>query len=289
MTKPSVSNHFKNRKPSSIRQAQIKFSKRADKNVVKVINLAIGNVDLPMHPALKKRMDNLSGNDLFSNGKVPYTSTVGKEETRAAFLNAISALDVDVSDLFISITDGGSSAMEIMMLGVCGPSSESSIMLLDPAYTNYLQFSKRLNIPVISTDRRIDDNGIFAPLDIEKISEHIKLHKPRALVVIPYDNPTGQFLNQEILNEIAKICINNNIWLVSDEAYRPMVFKNEDPSSIWKIPTNMIPDNFHFRISIESASKVWNACGLRIGGIITDNREFHLKSISEYTANLMCQ
>ena len=96
MTKPSVSNHFKNRKPSSIRQAQIKFSKRADKNTVKVINLAIGNVDLPMHPALKKRMDNLSGNDLFSNGKVPYTSTVGKEETRTAFLNAISALDIDV-------------------------------------------------------------------------------------------------------------------------------------------------------------------------------------------------
>ena len=286
MMKPSVSNHFKNRKPSSIRQAQIKFSKRADKNIVKVINLAIGNVDLPMHPALKKRMDNLSSNDFFSNGKVPYTSTVGNEETRAAFLNAISALDVDVSDLFISITDGGSSAMEIMMLGVCGPSSESPIMLLDPAYTNYLQFSKRLNIPVISTDRRIDDNGIFTPLDIEKISEHIKLHKPRALVVIPYDNPTGQFLNQEILNEIAKICIHSNIWLVSDEAYRPMVFKNEDPSSIWKIPTNIIPDNFYFRISIESASKVWNACGLRIGGIVTDSKEFHLKSISEYTANL---
>ena len=55
--------------------------------------------------------------------------------------------------------------------------------------------------------------------------------------------------------------------MVSDEAYRPMVFNNEEPSSIWKIPKNIIPKNFHLRISIESASKVWNACGLRIGGI----------------------
>ena len=65
-----------------------------------------------------------------------------------------------------------------------------------------------------------------------------------------------------------------------------MVFKAEEPSSIWKISKNIIPYDLNLRISIESASKVWNACGLRIGGIITDNHEFHLKSISEYTANL---
>ena len=201
-------------------------------------------------------------------------------------MNAIASLDIDVSNLFINITDGGSSAMEIMMLGVCGPGSVRPIMLLDPSYTNYLQFSKRLNIPVINTDRKLNDSGKFDPIDINEISQTIEFHRPSALVIIPYDNPTGQFLNQNTINEIAKICVKNGVWMVSDEAYRPMVFNSEEPSSIWKIPKNIIPDDLHLRISIESASKVWNACGLRIGGIITDNHEFHLKSISEYTANL---
>ena len=55
--KSLLSNHFKERKPSSIRQAQIKFSNREDRKKVKVINLAIGNVSLPIHPSMRKRME----------------------------------------------------------------------------------------------------------------------------------------------------------------------------------------------------------------------------------------
>ena len=286
MQEPLISDHFKVRKPSSIRQAQIKFSNRSDKDKVKVINLAIGNINLPMHPAMKKRMLNLSNIVPFSDGKVPYTSTIGLKEAQNSFLKAIESLEIDVSNLFINITDGGSSAMEIMLLGVAGPSPVRPVMFLDPLYTNYLEFSKRLNIQVVNVDRSLDESGKFNPININEISKLVKLHKPSAIVIIPYDNPTGQFLNQKTINEIAKICINNGVWLVSDEAYRPMVFNHEEPSSIWKIPKHIIPNEFYFRISIESASKVWNACGLRIGGIVTDNHEFHLKSISEYTANL---
>ena len=286
MPNPSLSNHFKGRKPSSIRQAQIKFSNREDRKKIKVINLAIGNVSLPIHPSMRKRMENLSGNDSFAIGKVPYTSTKGLKETRNAFLKAISALDIDVSNLFVSITDGGSSSMEIMLLGVCGPSSKRPILLLDPSYTNYLQFCKRLDIPVLSIDRKLREDGIFATLSLSKILDMIKKHNPAALVIIPYDNPTGQFLNQNIINKIAEICIENKVWLVSDEAYRPMVFTKDNPSSVWNIPLKIIPNKFYFRVSIESASKVWNACGLRIGGIVTDSEDFHLNAVSEYTANL---
>ncbi len=286
MRTPILSNHFINRNPSAIRQAQIRFSNRKDKEFVKVINLAIGNVSLPIHPSMRKRMENLTNNNIFANGKIPYTSTVGLKETRNAFLKAISSLDIDVSNLFPSITDGGSSSMEVMMLGVCGPSSKNPIMLLDPSYTNYLQFGKRLGIPVLSSDRRLREDGTFAPLDFDKILQMIEKYEPSALVIIPYDNPTGQFLNQKTINKIAKICIEKRIWLVSDEAYRPMVFTGETPSSVWKIPSKVIPNKFYFRISIESASKVWNACGLRIGGIVTDSEDFHLNAVSEYTANL---
>ena len=286
MIEPKISSHFEDRQPSSIRQAQIKFSERNDKEKTKVINLAIGNVSLPIHPSMKKRLENLKLDESFSSGKVPYTSTVGLIETRKAFLNVLAALEIDTSQLFVNITDGGSSSMEIMMLGVCGPSSDRPIMLLDPSYTNYLEFAKRLRIPVVTVEREINNDGTFAPLDFRKIEDNIKLHRPSGLVIIPYDNPTGQFFDQSTVNRIAEICIEHGVWLISDEAYRPLMYTNDPPSSIWKVSLKNIPDNYHYRISIESASKVWNACGLRIGGIITDSYEFHKKAVSEYTANL---
>ena len=285
--KPKISSHYINRKPSSIRTAQISFNERSDKNSIRPINLAIGNVSLPMHPAMIKRMGNLRDkNSPFANGVLRYTSSSGYEETIKAFLNIISYEGIKTSNLNCLITDGGSQAMEIVLLGVCGTSNNTPIMLLDPAYTNYLEFSKRLSIPIVSVSRYIDDRGNFNTLNFEKINSLIKLKKPNGLVVIPYDNPTGQFINQRDLTKLASICVENKIWLISDEAYRQLYYEGNSSSTIWKITQNEVPNIDGFRISIESASKVWNACGLRIGGLVTDNKTFYNKSVNEYTSNL---
>ena len=73
--KPLISNHFKSRLPSVIRQAQITFSKRKDKSKIKVINVAIGNVSLPIHPKMFKCMSEL-GTNHFSDGILKYTPSV---------------------------------------------------------------------------------------------------------------------------------------------------------------------------------------------------------------------
>ena len=285
MKKPNLSKHFQDRLPSAIRSAQILFSDRKDKENIKVINLSIGNISLPMYPAMKKIMDQL-GKENFSDGVIKYTPTAGTDNARKSFINILEASGIDTSHLFVNITDGGSSSMELMMLGTSGPSSNRPIMLLDPAYTNYIEFAKRLNIPVVTSNREINIDGSFKRIDFDQIKKTIQQNNPTAFVVIPYDNPTGQFISQKVLEQIAKICVDNNIWMVSDEAYRPLYYLNEEESSIWKINEERVPGILGSRISIESASKVWNACGLRIGGIITDNEEFHKKAISEYTANL---
>jgi len=282
---PELSLHFQNRIPSVIRQAQIVFSQRIDKDSIQVVNLAIGNVSLPMHPAMQKRMNEL-GNSRFSDGIVKYTPSAGTQEVRAAFLNIIAAEGIDTSNLFSMVTDGGSAAMELMMLGVCGPSAPRPLMLLDPAYTNYIEFGKRLSIPMVTSDREIHDDGTFVLLDLNSIESCIKKNLPSALLVIPFDNPTGQFLSQGTLLELARLCVKHGLWLVSDEAYRPLYYSQEEPSSIWALSEQDVPGVSGIRISIESSSKVWNACGLRIGSLITDNEEFHTKAISEYTANL---
>ena len=77
------------------------------------------------------------------------------------------------------------------------------------------------------------------------------------------------------------------MWMVSDEAYRELYYQEDKPLvSIWGLTDADVPGIEGRRISIETASKVWNACGLRIGAVITDSAEFNNRSIAEYTANL---
>ena len=165
MNNPPLSNHFKNRSPSSIRRAQIEFSKREDIDSVDVINLAIGNISLPMYPAMRDRLNEL-GSTRFSDGVVKYTSSNGNEDARNAFLNILEAEGIDSSNLFSMVTDGGSSAMELMLLGVCGPSSKNPLMLLDPTYTNYKDFANRLSIPITTLVLKINYNLIAFSINI---------------------------------------------------------------------------------------------------------------------------
>ena len=280
-----VSNHFKNRLPSAIRSAQILFSKRKDIDDIKIVNMSMGNISLPMYPAMLKRLKNL-GVSRLSDGVVKYTQTAGTINARNAFLNILSAEGFDITGILSLVTDGGSAAMELMLLGVCGPGSERPFLFLDPTYTNYKDFSNRLLIPTISTNRIFNEEGKFSDLKIDEIDSLIVKNKPAGLLVIPYDNPTGQFLPNKVLRKLGELAVKHDIWIVSDEAYRSLAYSSSSISSIWSLNESNVKGITGRRISIESASKVWNACGLRIGGLLTDNKEFHDRAVSEYTANL---
>jgi aspartate aminotransferase len=89
------------------------------------------------------------------------------------------------------------------------------------------------------------------------------------------------------MKALAKLCVKYNLWMASDEAYRELYYDETSKLvSIWGITDADVPGIEGRRISIETASKVWNACGLRIGALITDSAEFHDRSVAEYTANL---
>ena len=286
---PSISDHYARREPSSIRKAQILFQSRHDFSNVEVINLAIGNINLPMHPAMISRLKGIGEPDSpFANGIVQYTASEGTAECKTAILNSINAeLSLNISEnINCVITDGGSQAMELMLLGVSGTSGGEPIMVIDPIYTNYVEFAKRLSIPMVSFERNSNVDGSFGDLDTTKIRKKISEGNPNGILIIPADNPTGLKMSQNLVNEIAKICVEKDIWLISDEAYRNIYFSDCGPSSIWQISNTDVPGIQGRRISIESVSKVWNACGLRIGALVTDNKIMYQKVRSEYTANL---
>ncbi|MFU8798067.1 MAG: pyridoxal phosphate-dependent aminotransferase [Gammaproteobacteria bacterium] len=286
-TQPTISRHFKTRQPSSIRIASIRFAERQDG--VEAIDVAIGNVSLPMHPSMTNRMENLGTvNSPFYGGVVQYTPTIGTDETRAAFLNVIESSGMSVENLYCQVTDGGSQAMTLIVLGCCGPAGtqEQPLMLIDPTYTNYLAFVERLGRSAVSIRRHLQENGKFTLPSITDIKQTIEETHPGALIIIPYDNPTGHFYDHDTMVALARLCVQYDIWMVSDEAYRELFYTDDPPTSIWAITEEEVPGITGRRISIESASKVWNACGLRIGALITDNINFHTQSVAENTASL---
>ena len=198
--KPELSPHFQKRKPSVIRTAQIEFHERRD--AVEAINVAIGNVSLPMHPAMIRRLADLQAEGSpFQAGAVRYTPTVGVEETHRAFRHIIASSGFETDGLYSQITDGASQAMELLMLGVCRPvdtdANERPLFLIDAAYTNYNALTKRLGCKTVSVARHLNENGKFSMPDINDIEEKIELHKPGAMVDIPYDNPTGHFTTRK--------------------------------------------------------------------------------------------
>ena len=284
---PKLSKHFQSRKPSAIRTAQIEFMKRTDD--IKAINTAIWNVSLPAHPAMQKRMFDLQNNNSpFKDGVIKYTATVWEKETNEAFLNIIRSSGFSTNWLYSQITDGWSQAMELMTLGVCGEAwkCESPLLLIDAAYTNYVSMADRVGRKTTSVRRTLEDDGQFTLPDISEIEKLIETEKPWAIVVIPYDNPTWQYYNLEAMKNIAKLCVKYDMRMISDEAYREFYYTWETVSSIRGITNKEVPGIEWKRISIETSSKVWNACGLRIWALITDNQEFHQKSVAENTASL---
>ncbi len=287
MPTPILSEHYKTREPSSIRLSQIEFLKRKDK--VEALNTAIGNVSLPMHPAMIKRLNSICSNESpFKNGVVAYTSTAGTEEANKAVKNIIASSGFKTDKLYSIITDGGSQSMELVIIGVCGKAGtgESPLLLIDPAYTNYVSFAERCGRKTVSVSRVLREDGTFSLPNFNEIEETIKKYKPGALVVIPYDNPTGQFYDKESMIKLSEICVKYNMWIISDEAYRELYYTEENVSSVWGIDDSVVPGIEGRRISIETASKVWNACGIRIGALVSDNAEFIQKAQAEYTANL---
>lgn len=195
----------------------------------------------------------------------------------------------DPTGLDVLVTDGASMAMEIIMLGVCGGAGEDyrPLLMFDPSYTNYDAVGKRIGRETVTVERRLGEDGQFQLPSIETVEQRILETKPGALLIIPYDNPTGQLFSRETLIDYAKLCVKHNLWIISDEAYRELAYEEGvQQVSIWGLTDKDVLGIEGRRISLETASKVWNACGLRIGAIITDNKMCFEKSVAEYTANL---
>ncbi|PMP85499.1 MAG: pyridoxal phosphate-dependent aminotransferase [Thermodesulfobium narugense] len=278
-----MSDFFNSIAPSCIRKSSIVFSNRL-KNTgeyVNAINVAIGNISLPTHPAMLKRLLFIEDENL-KKGIWRYTQTEGIDSVNQTFKKIIKSFlkpGID-PELFTLVDTGASHIMKLVILGACGKFAgvNKPLMMLDPVYTNYISISDELGRDIVAIDRELNSDGIFSDIDIDTIERVIKEKNPSAFLIIPYDNPSGTLMTQETINKFAKICIKHNIFFISDEAYRGLYYRDDIKfaPSIWNISEDEVPGitSAKIRISIESFSKLFNACGLRMGALVTDNQLF---------------
>jgi len=133
--------------------------------------------------------------------------------------------------------------MELIIIGCCGPagSSEQPLLLIDAAYTNYMTMANRVGRATISVKRNLQKDGTFTLPDISEIEKTIIEYRPGALVVIPYDNPTGHFYDQESMIALAQLCVKHDLWMISDEAYRELFYVDKPATSIRGITNKEVP------------------------------------------------
>jgi len=281
---PKVSEFFENLQPSCIRKAGILFAQRQSQNKnenIKAINVAIGNVSLKAHPAMVDRFLNPKDPDII-NGIWRYTQTEGIEEANDAFKNIVKSFlkPQCKPNLYTLVDTGGSHVMRLVILGVCGQpnSNQKPLLVLDPVYTNYVSIAEETGRSIIAVNRDLMPDGRFNDVDLDYLEGLIKTYEPGGMLIIPYDNPSGILTTQEQINEYAKLCMKYGMFLISDEAYRGLYYVDgiDYAPSIWNISEQDVKgiESAGIRISLETLSKVFNACGLRMGALVTDNELF---------------
>lgn len=224
---------------------------------VHVHHLNIGQPDI-LTPdwALQKMKDSVAK-------VIEYSPSAGNLSLRKEFVEYYKNYNISLSAEQIMITYGGSEALMISLLSCLNPWDE--VIVPEPFYANYSSFAGAADISVVPVTSSIEDNFKLPP-----ISEFEKLIGPRtkAILICSPNNPTGYTYSKEELDKLKLICLKYDLFLIADEVYREFYYNGDYAPSVMEL--SGLEDK---AILIDSASKRYSMCGVRIGAIISRNKE----------------
>jgi aspartate aminotransferase len=241
--------------PASPIRKLVPYAEAAKKRGIKVYHLNIGQPDIKTPEialdAIRKY-----------NGKViEYSHSAGNESYRKALAEKYCEHGIQVDYNQILITTGGSEAILFAMFSCLNPGDE--IIIPEPFYTNYNAFAQTAGIIVKPITSNIKDGFALPP-----ISEFEKAITPstKAIMICNPNNPTGYLYSKDELMQLRDLVLEHDLYLFSDEVYREFCYDGEEPFSVMKLEG--IDQNV---IMVDSVSKRYSVCGVRIGALITKN------------------
>ncbi len=241
--------------PSSPIRKLAPYATAAEDRGVKIYHLNIGQPDIPTP---KKAIDALRK---ITRTTLEYSPSQGYLSVRQAFSRYYSRYGIDVDPEEIIITAGGSFALLFSFMSCLDPGDE--IIVPEPSYANYFSFAKSVGAVVRPVTSTIEDGFALPPVE-----EFEKLVTPRtkAILICNPNNPTGGLYSPEEMERLRDIVLKHDLFLLSDEVYREFIYDGAPYRSALSLKG--VEDNV---IVIDSVSKRYSECGIRIGMMVTRN------------------
>lgn len=251
-----VSNRIKNTTVSAIRKLT-PYANEAKAKGMKVYHMNIGQPDLPTP---KEYFDSLKK---YNKKVLGYESSEGCDELRQNFSDFLKIHDIDYAKEEILITNGGSEALLFIFLSICDEGDE--IIVPEPYYSNYNTIANSCGVVLVPFKTKIEDG--FHIKDKDLISKAVT-KKTKAILYSNPSNPTGVVYSFKELELLAEVALENELFIISDEVYRELVYDNIQYKSIFSI--EKVRNNL---ILVDSLSKRYSVCGSRIGMVASKNFE----------------
>tara|TARA_B100000767_G_scaffold11124_1_gene10801 strand:+ start:2216 stop:3412 length:1197 start_codon:yes stop_codon:yes gene_type:complete len=253
---PKISNKGLSMPESPIRKL-VPFAEKAKKKGKKVFHLNIGQPDIQTP---KVALDAISN---FSKKVVEYSHSAGFESYRIGLSKYYQNIGIDVDHNDLMVTTGGSEAL-LFGLNSCLDHGDE-IIIPEPFYANYNGFSKSSGVVVKPITTKIENS--FALPDIKEF-EKLITNKTKAILICNPGNPTGYLYSKEELETLRDIVLKYDLFLFADEVYREFAYDGLQHYSI----LNLDGLSNH-AVVIDSTSKRYSMCGIRIGCIISKNKD----------------
>ncbi len=229
----------------------------AEDRGIKIYRLNIGQPDLPTP---QKALDVLKN---IERGTLEYSPSQGFRSLREKLVCYYDRYQIKLKPDDIIITTGGSEAVLFAFMTCLNPGDE--IIVPEPAYANYMSFAISAGA-VIRTIATTIDEGFCLP-KVEKFEELIN-ERTKAILICNPNNPTGYLYTQREMNRIRDLVLKYNLYLFSDEVYREFIYTGSPYISAMHLEG--IEQNV---VLVDSFSKRYSECGIRIGALITKNEK----------------
>lgn len=242
--------------PSSPIRKLVPLADAAKREGVKVYHLNIGQPDLPTPP------DGLEALKHITRTTLEYSPSEGILPLRQKISGYYARFGLEVDPGEIIVTTGGSEAILFSFLACLDPGDE--VVMLEPVYANYISLAQAAGVVVKTVISRIE-NGFALP-PVSAFEEAIT-PRTRGILLCNPSNPTGTVYDKEELLQLKELVLKYNLYLFSDEVYREFVYNGVPYVSALALG---IPDHV---IVIDSMSKRYSACGIRVGMLVSHNPE----------------
>ncbi len=243
--------------PASPIRKLASYAQEAKDRGVKVYHLNIGQPDIETPEIARKAVQNIE-NKIFQ-----YTHSAGLESYRTKLANYYTKISPTIKEEDILATTGGSEAIVFTMLASLNPDDE--IIVPEPFYANYNGFATEAGAKIVTVASSIEDD--FALPQISEIEKRIN-ERTKAILICNPNNPTGYLYSLEELKQLRDLSVKYDIFFIVDEVYREFCY---DGATHHSALTLTGADNNI--IVIDSVSKRYSMCGVRLGAIITRNRD----------------